>query len=149
MSAKSHGESKTMLYRRWLDMKRACYSPNAKSYKTIGQLGVQVAPEWRHDFTAFKNYVLAHGYEDGLIIDRIDRNDDFKPDNLRFVTFEERQKSRLSRKPITYNGQAKSLSEWARDIGMSRQALHGRIKRASSPQKAIQESFKTKGRRHL
>ena len=45
MPAKSHGESKTMLYRRWLDMKRACYSPNAKSYKTIGQLGIQVAPE--------------------------------------------------------------------------------------------------------
>lgn len=146
MPAKSHGESNTLLYKRWLLMKRSCYNPNAKSYQTIGRQGIEVYPEWRDNYMAFKSYVLEHGYKDGLIIDRIDRSDDFKPNNLKFSTPDERQKVRSSRKRIICNGQSKSLSEWAREIGVTRQTLYARIKRAPSPQHAIQESFKLKGK---
>jgi len=148
MPAKSHGESQTKLYRKWLLMKRACNNPHAKNYKNVGGQGARVDPEWETDYLKFKDYALAHGYKDGLVIDRKDKKKNFEPGNVIFVTRQQRQQNKVVKYSITYRGRTQSIRQWADDIGISRQALHVRIQNASSPQKAIEEAFISNKRKH-
>lgn len=141
MPAKSHGESRTELYRKWLLMKRSCNNPNAKSYKTIGGQGIQVDPEWAEDYTKFKAYSLENGYKDNLVIDRKDKSKDFEPGNVIFVTFKERQRNKSVKNLVTYKGKTQSIRAWAEDIGVTRQALYARIQRKGSAERTLDEAF--------
>lgn len=143
MPAKSHGESGTNLYRKWVLMKHNCYNANSNNYKNVGAKGIEVSPEWKDDFVAFKEYAMKHGYEEDLVIDRKDKTKDFEPGNVIFVTRQQRQKNKVVQKPIKYKGEAKSIAVWAKEIGISRQALHARIQKSASPEQAISEAFAT------
>lgn len=143
MPAKSHGESGTNLYRKWVLMKHNCYNANSNNYKNVGAKGIEVSPEWKDDFVAFKEYAMKHGYEEDLVIDRKDKTKDFEPGNVIFVTRQQRQKNKVVQKPIKYKGEAKSIAVWAKEIGISRQALHARIQKSTSPEQAISEAFAT------
>ena len=141
MPAKSHGESKTDLYRKWILMKHDCYNPNSTKYKNLGAQGIKVSPEWDNDFTAFKAYAMENGYKPHLVIDRKDKHKDFEPGNVIFVTRQKRQKNKIVHNPVVYKGEEKSIASWAEEIGISRQALHVRIQKSGSPQRAISEAF--------
>lgn len=143
MPAKSHGESGTNLYRKWVLMKHNCYNANSNNYKNVGAKGIEVSPEWKDDFVAFKEYAMKHGYEEDLVIDRKDKTKDFEPGNVIFVTRQQRQKNKVVQKPIKYKGEEKSIAVWAKEIGISRQALHARIQKSASPEQAISEAFAT------
>jgi len=66
----THGSSKTRLYKCWLSMGRRCYAPIDKSYKYYGLVGVTVCNEWNESFEKFKEWSLANGYEDNLVLDK-------------------------------------------------------------------------------
>lgn len=70
-------------------MKQRCRDPNGKSYKNYGGRGIKVCQEWTDDFEAFYTWAMAHGYQEGLTIDRIDNDGDYKPDNCQWITLEE------------------------------------------------------------
>lgn len=142
MPGRTHGRTHTPLYKRWLIMKRACYNESSQAYPNFGRKGIKVADVWRHDFLEFERYAYNHGYsKETPIIDRIDQTKDFEPGNVIFVTHGQRQKSKAVAQKITYKGESKSVSDWAKDIGVSRQALYSRINRSSDPVKAIDEAF--------
>ena len=81
-----HGLRDHPLYATWANAKRRCYSPKHKSYRWYGAKGITVCKEWREDFQAFYDWAIAHGYKQGLTIDRRRNSRGYSPSNCRFIT---------------------------------------------------------------
>lgn len=69
----------------YYSMRARCYSPEHSGYQWYGGKGIQVCDEWSK-LSAFINWALANGYEEGLQLDRIDANKDYSPDNCRWIS---------------------------------------------------------------
>ena len=120
-----HGESvnNSREYRAWSAMKTRCYNSKQKGYKLWGGRGIKVSSEWINDYLHFledmgrkpaKNYSL----------DRIDNNKGYSKENCRWVSRKEQNSNRRS--SLIYRG--KCASEWAMEIGITRQAFCQRLK---------------------
>ena len=94
---KTQGGRKNRLYNIWIAMKQRCYYPQKKGYENYGGRGITVCDEWLHDFVAFRNWALSHGYADTLSIDRIDVNGNYEPSNCRWATAKEQRANQRPR----------------------------------------------------
>ena len=132
-----HGDSRTILYRKYRSMLSRCNDPNNRYYKRYGGRGIKVCKEWEKDFVSFKNWALKNGYVEGLSIERIDNNKGYSPDNCKFITLAEQQKNKSNNVKIHYKGETKILAEWARIFNINSQTIATRIKRGWSVEKAL------------
>lgn len=74
----------TVLYHRWQGMKERC-NPSIKSCsKYHAGKGISICPEWM-EYKNFEEWALANGFREDLTLDRIDGDDDYYPDNCRWV----------------------------------------------------------------
>lgn len=113
-----HGKRNTRLYRIWLQMKNRCYNIKTQRYKDYGARGITVCDEWKHNFQAFYNWSISHGYADNLTIDRKDNNAGYSPDNCRWATVTEQNRNSRSCNFITYKGQTHILKEWCEILNL-------------------------------
>lgn len=97
---RTHGYSKTRLYRIYYKMRERCYRTDNDNYRWYGALGIKVCDEWLNSFQAFKNWSIENGYKDNLTIDRIDPTKNYEPSNCRWVSIQEQQKTRRKRGTI-------------------------------------------------
>ena len=97
----THGQSRSRLYKIWAGMKSRCSDPNKRAYRWYGARGIKISKEWDDDFIAFMNWSLAHGYADNLTIDRVDRDQDYSPDNCRWIPASENRKRAPKRRALT------------------------------------------------
>lgn len=125
---RTFGRSRTMLYRCWNSMRQRCFCEKTNGYLRYGGRGITVCDEWKNDFQAFYDWAIANGYKDGLSIDRIDVNGNYEPSNCRWITFAEQSNNRRTNHYITYNGETKTISEWAQILGMNYNTLRARIR---------------------
>ena len=73
----------------WYGIVSRCHKNNHKYFKNYGNKGITVCAKWRFDYGEFQRWAYANGYEEGLIIDRIDRTKDYTPDNCKWVSLHE------------------------------------------------------------
>lgn len=90
-----HTVTGTRLYRIWGAMRQRCSNPNSDHYKYYGGKGVKVCDEWEVSFKEFYLWANRSGYEEDLSIDRIDSDQDYCPENCRWVSISENTKSML------------------------------------------------------
>ena len=135
----THGESKTKLYNVWNGMMTRCNNPKSDHFYRYGGRGIKVCDEWLHNYTAFRDWALSHGYEDGLTIDRIDVDGNYNPDNCRWITSAEQMKNTSANRLLTFNGETLVLADWARRVGLSPETISKRIKRGWSVEKTLTE----------
>ena len=82
---RTHGQSRTKLYRLWADIKKRCSGKgNKKNQRFYFNKGITVYDEWK----SFQNFYAwaKDKYVVGLDIDRIDTTRGYSPDNCRFVS---------------------------------------------------------------
>lgn len=89
------------LYRIWRGIKYRCENPKSKDYKHYGGRGITICREWRCDFMVFRNWALMHGYDNDLTIDRIDVDGNYEPENCRWITRAENNRTKRKGKEKT------------------------------------------------
>ena len=134
----THGMKKTKIYHVWIDMKQRCLNPNNYRYSDWGGRGITVCNEW-HEFEPFRDWALAHGYQDGLTIDRIDNNGPYSPDNCRWITAQAQQFNKRCNIVLTHNEKTQTLTEWAHEVNISPSTLSARLRAGWSLDRALTE----------
>lgn len=132
-----HGYSrKERLYQTWKNMRQRCNNPNRHDYKRYGGRGITVCKEW-NDYSTFRNWAFANGYNDNLSIDRIDVNGNYEPSNCRWVDNIVQANNVRSNHQIEYKGTTYTMAEFARKLNISYSTLQHRINRGWSIDKIV------------
>ena len=111
-------------------MRSRCNDPNHYAYPQYGGRGIHVSSEW-DSFSSFLEWAVNNGYVSGLTLERIDNNGDYSPDNCRWATWKEQGNNRRTNVLITFNGKTQTMAMWAKEIGISREALWVRLRRST------------------
>ena len=123
---RTHGMSKTALYRKWWSMLRRCDDPKSQAYKYYGARGIKVCKEW-HDFETFKKWVDTTRTSEDLTLERKDVNGDYCPKNCIWISMSEQANNRRSCVIIEYNGETHHLTDWCKKLGLNYKLVHNRM----------------------
>lgn len=126
-SKTAKGHSKERLYRIWYGMHRRCYDPKDDKYKWYGSRGISVCKAW-HDFLAFRDWALNHGYSDELTIDRIDNDGNYEPSNCRWINIKSQANNRNSNRILKYRGKEYTAIQLAEQHNLSPHTVYNRLK---------------------
>lgn len=135
-SITKHGMSDTRLYSIWHAMNQRCSNENNDRFADYGGRGIKVFSEWEN-FEAFRDWALANGYQDHLTIDRKDNDGDYCPDNCRWITNKEQQNNRRNNRLLEFNGELKTVQEWAEETGINQSTLRKRIRSGWTIERAL------------
>ena len=128
---KTHGLSYSRMRIPYTNMKTRCYNPNYSLFHRYGGRGITVCDDWLgpDGLQNFCDWALANGYDESKTIDRIDNDGGYSPENCRWTTAEVQSNNRISNRFITNNGVTKTLSRWAKEMGMDPRTLRYRIEK--------------------
>jgi hypothetical protein len=120
-------------------MNYRCNNPSAKAYPDYGGRGITVCREWQ-EFNAFHEWAMSSGYRPGLSIDREDNDGDYSPNNCRWTNAVEQGNNRRNCRYLEFRGQKKTVTEWAREMGVSRSTLASRIRAGLNVEQILKEA---------
>lgn len=129
-----HGLWKTKEFILWQRMHQRCYDKNKSGYHRYGGRGIIVCERW-HEFLSF--YKDMGKIPEGLSIDRIDPNGNYEPNNCRWASPKEQANNRANNRLITFLGETKNISQWAKEIGISKTVLSYRLSRGWAIERAL------------
>lgn len=143
---KTHGGSKERLYRVWQGIKDRCFNPSNTSFVHYGGRGITVCSEWMN-YENFREFMLNQGYNEDSkwgeqTIERMDVNGNYEPSNCTIIPKNEQVYNRTSNHKLTYKGETKCLSEWAKKFNMCDSTLYNRLKRGYTIERALETPLK-------
>ena len=133
--------SHTRIHNIWCTMRERCRTKGSSGYKKYGAKGIRVCNEWE-SFETFRDWAYANGYADDLSIDRIDPKGNYEPSNCRWVTQKVQQNNRSNNIKLTYNGETKSIIEWAAFLNVPVRKLYSRYYLKWSTDRIIEQPFR-------
>ena len=128
-------------YRLWCNMIARCQTPSSASFHRYGGRGIEVCERW-HTFTNFAEDMGERPA--GTTLDRIDPNGHYEPSNCRWASRIQQSNNRANNVLLSYRGETKSATEWARELGLSPVTVQTRLRRGASVEAALQPVLKSK-----
>jgi hypothetical protein len=119
----THGMYGTPEYRAWQSMRNRCGDTSDMNY---GGRGITVCDRW-HEFDTF--YADMGNRPEGMTLDRIDVNGNYEPSNCRWADREVQANNTRANVVIEYDGQAKTVAQWAKHYSIPAWKLYQRLSR--------------------
>lgn len=131
-----YGDSRERLHNIWYLMNDRCFNEKSPAYKNYGGRGIKVSSEWANGidgYFRFKQWALENGYASTLTIDRIDNDGNYSPSNCRWISMAEQASNTRRNAYIEWDGRRKTITQWARELGVEMKTLHNRLVRLGWP----------------
>lgn len=127
----THAMSDAPEYVAWMAMRKRCRDPNATCYHRYGGRGITVCEGWHN----FKNFISDMGPRPSPhhSIDRKDVNGNYEPENCRWATSEMQANNRRNNRFIAFQGETKTLAQWARALSIPYSKLKQRVRKGRWP----------------
>lgn len=146
-----HGLIKHPLYSVWNGIKRRCESVKNKDYMNYGGRGVRMCSEWVNNPENFIKWAQENGWKKGLQIDKdiIPKRLGippllYSPEMCSIVTPKINSRTLRHNRLVEYNGETKTIAEWAEILNMPFWTIHSRLNKGKSAKEALTPYDKTK-----
>lgn len=124
--ATTHGKSGTAIYNVWQGMIARCQRVGDARWVDYGGRGITVCERWQ----TFENFYADMGDKPtGRSLDRIDNDGNYEPGNCRWATQKEQCSNTRRNVWLTWQGRTMHASDWAKELGVSRQRIEQRLRR--------------------
>lgn len=124
-----HNLSNSKEYKVWSGIKKRCFNKKDKSYKNYGGRGISVCERWLNKENGFINF-----YEDmgnipikNYSIERRNNNEGYSPENCYWASKKEQANNNRKNIKIEFNGEIKTISEWADFYNIKYSTLQHRV----------------------
>lgn len=134
-SQKTHGLSRSKIYKVWHAMMQRCLNKNCASFKNYGSRGISISEPWKSFETFYKEFGCFAS--DGLQIERVDNNGPYSKENCRWTTHLEQQKNKRQTIWITLNGETKCCKDWSKIYAVPKNTALYRIAHGWSPEETF------------
>lgn len=136
-----HNMRHTRFYSIWANMKSRCTNQNSEAYKDYGQRGIKICDRWNEFNNFYKDmyssYQDALQYNENIMIDRIDNDGDYEPDNCRWASIIEQNNNKRNNRLYSYKGNTLTISEWSNNLNIPYQTLLNRFNSGWSVERAL------------
>jgi hypothetical protein len=127
----------TKTYSAWVNMKTRCNNPNRNDAKNYILRGITVCDRWE----TFENFLEDMGEAPRKSsLDRIDNDKGYYKENCRWATTKEQNLNKRNNVRYEYNGESKTISEWAEEYHIGRVTLTKRLQRGLDMKTALSTS---------
>lgn len=128
-------------YQSWSAMMARCLNPKHRAYNRYGGRGIKVCERW----LKFENFFADMGVRpDELTLDRENSDGDYEPENCKWSTITEQNNNKRTNRILTAGGDSKTVSEWAREKGVSVSSLRSRLNLGWSDHDTLTKPFNLK-----
>lgn len=129
-----HDLSRTIVYSKWINMKRRCLDKTDKQYPFYGGRGITVCKRWLD----FRNFIADMGMPpEGYTLERVNNDGGYRPSNCRWATIAEQNRNKSSLWMLTIKGETKCATEWAREFGVQPYNVLNRLRRGLTVEQAL------------
>lgn len=109
-------------------MIRRCYDETDKDYCWYGKQGVQICEQWLKVPASFEEWAVSSGYADNLTIDRIEPNQDYCPENCRWIPLEDNSRRAGTVNWIEVNGIMLTGRQWAEKLQIGINTINATVR---------------------
>jgi len=120
----THGLYKHRLYYTWKGMRDRCERPSNKDYPYYGGRGIKLCDRWKTPVLFVQD--MYPSYIEGYTIERMNNDGDYEPNNCKWVTKAENNKTKSDVLRLEYRGKTYNECELAKFTGVGRSLLKWR-----------------------
>lgn len=130
--------SDTPEHRCWFLMRSRCYNKNLAHYKNYGAKGIVVCDRW---LESFQNFFDDMGKKPSPkhSIERLDSRGNYCPENCVWADRITQNNNTSRNHWLLVNGERKTIAQWARARGISKNTIMKRLRSGWAQEKAVNE----------
>jgi hypothetical protein len=115
-------------------MHQRCTNPHSQMWERYGARGISVDPRW-NDFETFARDMGPRPPRHTL--ERRNNDGNYCPENCYWATYFEQARNTSRSRTLTFNGETKTVTEWALVTGIHKATIGARLRNGKTVEEAL------------